>query len=461
MPTPGNAPRAPAGASLKDRLVGGGAWAIAGKIGIGVTQLAALAWVAHLLPPHSTAVFLLAQSIVGLGAIVGRLGLELTAVRLVSQALGRGDEGAARASAVAIVRAGTGGALAAGAVLALGGAAWAGRSLLAAPRLADVAPALAVWAVGLALQMLLAEIFRGLHAIREAMTWGGLASNLLVLVGLFSLSQSGAATLGATIWICAASVVLSMVAAGAVLAVRLNRLAPPTFPALETCPLLATALPLLVSNLMGFALLRADLWIVSAFSSADDVAAYGAASRLVILIGLPLTVANQVVAPLIGDLHSRGDARGLGELVRGVAGAVAVPATLLGGAFILFGAPLLSLVYGAFFARAWPILALLSVAQLSMVLTGSCGLALVMTGHQRTYMGIMVAAAVALLTAGPVAARSHGGVGLAAVACLVLVVQQLVTLLFAKRLTGHWTYASLLHLRRGAAALLARAGLRV
>lgn len=434
----------------------GGAWAVAGKIATGLVHLAAIALIARLLSPEAAAVFFLAQSVVALGAMVGRLGLELTAVRLVSQALGRGDEAAARGAATAVLGVGAAGALAAGATLTLGGAAWVGRTLLAAPQLAEVAPAIGVWTLGTAMQWLISDVFRGFHAIRESMIWGGLASTALVVLGLSVLSQTQSPTLASVVWIWAAAVGLIATSAGALLAGRLQRLPASESPSPGPGSLLGEASPLLLSNVMGFVLLQADLWIVSAFSPPGDVATYAAASRLVGLVGLPLLVANQVVAPLIGDLHARGETARLERLLRGVAGAVALPAASLAAVYVLLGHQVLGWVYGTFYVRAWPILAVLTARQLVTVLTGSCGYALIMTGRQRAFMRLMVASAAVMLAIAPAAAKSYGAFGVASTVCIVLVAQQVAMLLLARRLTGCWTHVGLRHLTLGITTLLSR-----
>jgi O-antigen/teichoic acid export membrane protein len=195
---------------------------------------------------------------------------------------------------------------------------------------------------------------------------------------------------------------------------------------------------------------------VSAHTSPEDVAAYGAASRLATLVSIPLVIANQVLAPLIGDLHARGQPARLERLVRGVAAAAALPAVVAATAFVALGGPLLELAYGSFYGRGWPFLALLGLGQVAGVLTGSCGLALVLTDHERSFMTIMAAGAVVVLIATPLAARTHGAVAVAAVMCAVLVAQQLCVLVVARRLTGLWTHISVRHLMSGVNLLRAQ-----
>ena len=73
--------------------------------------------------------------------------------------------------------------------------------------------------------------------------------------------------------------------------------------------LLAVPMALLVvlaASLLNFVMIRSDLWILAAFRGPEDVAIYGAAARLVIVVAVPLSIVNAVVQPMISELASAG-----------------------------------------------------------------------------------------------------------------------------------------------------------
>ena len=54
----------------------------------------------------------------------------------------------------------------------------------------------------------------------------------------------------------------------------------------DTSSIIKESFPLWITTVSLYVLVQADLWIIGYFSSPDDVALYGAASRLIIMISL-------------------------------------------------------------------------------------------------------------------------------------------------------------------------------
>ncbi len=129
--------------NLRQRLVGGGAWALVGKGGTLALNFVTVALVARLLDPSDAGAYLLAQSLVTASAMVARLGLDNTVVFLVSRALGGGSPGHARRAIRSVVILGVSGAALVGAALSLGGGAWIGHAIFGSALVAR-APGLAL-----------------------------------------------------------------------------------------------------------------------------------------------------------------------------------------------------------------------------------------------------------------------------------------------------------------------------
>jgi O-antigen/teichoic acid export membrane protein len=88
---------------------------------------------------------------------------------------------------------------------------------------------------------------------------------------------------------------------------------------------------------------------------------------------------------------------------------------------------------------------------------------LMMTGYQRTLMFITIVFASASILVGALLASRFGAVGLAISTATIIAIQNIFTLIVARRKTGIWTqaYASprrFLDFLRGAPALAARTG---
>jgi O-antigen/teichoic acid export membrane protein len=439
----------PPSASLRHRLAGGGAWAILGKGGTLGLNFLAVALVARVLEPSDAGAYFLAQSVVNAAAMIARLGLESTVVYLVSSALGSGNPARARRIIRQVVLVGASSAAAMGALLSLGGAAWIGHTIFDSALVARVGTAVGVWSAALALQMLLSEAFRGFHAIREAVLFGGVITGAAIIVGLSAPRLTNTTlSLESAVWIAAAATLTNAALAAIALTVRSRQLGPAsTAEPADHSLIVRSALPVLANNVMTFVLLNVDVWVVGAHLPEREVATYAAAARMVTLVGLSLMIANQVLPPVIGELFARGDRRLLERVLRGTAAAVAPPALLVLAAFVFAGPLVMRTGFGAFYEKGAPVLVFLSLGQLAGVLTGSSVPVLLMTGHQRAAMGISAGAAVAATIASLVAVPRWGATGVALATSTVVVAQQLATLVAARRLAGVWTHAGFSEIR--------------
>jgi O-antigen/teichoic acid export membrane protein len=173
------------------------------------------------------------------------------------------------------------------------------------------------------------------------------------------------------------------------------------------------------------------------------VALYGAASRLVFFVATPLIVVSQVVPPIIAELHARGERKQLERTLRSVSTVAGLPAALVLGAFIVAGSFILSIAYGPYFRGAATVLVILSFARLTAVCTGSSGVALMMTGHQRTMMLITVGCGAFALVAEILLAPRYGMTGVAAATCTAQIMLNLLQLVLARVHLGIWTHARL------------------
>lgn len=439
----------PHGTSLKRRLAAGGAWATVGKGATLGLNFLAVAVVARVLDPSDAGAYFLGQSVASAAAMVARLGLESTVVYLVSTAIGGGNPARARRMIRQIVLIGASSAALVGAFLFLGGAAFIGHTVFRSELVARIGTVIGVWSAALALQMLLSEAFRGFHAIREAVLFGGVVTGAATILGLGAPRLLGTSlSLESAAWIAAGAALTNAVLAGVTLTVRSRALGPstPAEPG-ELGTIFRSALPVLVNNVMTFVLLNVDVWVVGSHLPEREVAVYAAAARMVTLMSLSLLIANQVLPPVIGELFARGDKRLLERVLRGTAAAVAPPALIVLALFIFAGPFVLRTGFGSVYEKGAPVLALLSVGQLFCAITGSSVSVLLMTGHQRAAMWTSGAAALAATCASLFAVPRWGATGVAFATSSVVVIQQIATLIAARKLAGVWTHASVSEIR--------------
>ncbi len=433
-------------ASLRRRLIGGGAWAVVGKgAGLGL-NFVTMALVTRILDVGSVGVYQLAQSVAVATALAARLGLDNTVVYLVSSALAQGNPGRARSAIRTVLVLGVCGAAVAWAALSFGGIDALARISQKGgyARLPAVAAAMGVWSAAMAVLFLVAEVFRGFHAIRDASFYGGVLSGALT-VGSFAVLgvAHGHVALGTAAWTTSACLAISAVVAVAALVLRVRRLprgAPDAGHGYSD--VLRRSLPVLVSNVMTYLLTNVDVWIVGGFLSDRELALYATPAKLVTLIGVSFMIANQVLPPLIGELAAKNDKPLMERTLRGTAFVVGVPSMAVVLVFMLAGGPLLRVVFGPAYAAGATVLSLLCIGQAANILTGSSLFALLMTGHGVAAMWISGTMGLLATAASVFAVRLWGAVGVAAAVSAVIVVQQLVTLLAARRLVGVWTHVS-------------------
>jgi O-antigen/teichoic acid export membrane protein len=199
----------------------------------------------------------------------------------------------------------------------------------------------------------------------------------------------------------------------------------------------------MITNVTLIANSHAALWILSASRPPEDTAVFGAAVRLVALVNLPIVLANSVVAPIIVELYQQRKTEELETTLRVIATIIGIPsvAVLLG--YFVFGGQVLSMVYGSYYEHGAVALAVLSIGQLASVCSGSCGLTLVMSGHQSTMMKITLACGACGIAMTLFCVKEYGVVGAAAASAATTVLQNFVMLVFVKRKAGVWTHARL------------------
>ncbi len=427
-------------AGLLQRLWSGGVWAAIGQFWLAASSLLIHWLLARLLEPSEYGAYALLFSVANGGMILGALGLSQSLVRLVAESEGRGLPGRG-VQAIDRSYAYTGGAAVVLAFVAgAWGVAWLAARVFDAPPMAAAAWPTAVWILALVFQTVTAEAFRGYHDIRAAVLFGGGLAAVLTAVGL-GLAWLGdrSLELAPAVGLVAASTALCT-AIGVFLLYRRLRSARPGG-GLEPGAMRKVAWPMWVNGLTHFALTQISIWLVGIRLVEDQVALFGAAQRLVALIGMPLMVINAMTPPMIAEMYARGDRDRLERLLRFLAALAGLPAVLLCGLFLLLGEPVLELVFGEFYRAAWPVLVALGIGQAASVVAGSCGIALAMLGQQRILMVITLCCGVLTLFGSLAVLEEHGIHGVAAVTAGTMVLQNALFVWQAKRRTGLKTYA--------------------
>jgi O-antigen/teichoic acid export membrane protein len=433
------------GAQIRRKILRGSAWVFAGRMGSIVIGLAINALLARLLSRDGLGGYFVASSMVMIGSTLACLGMNKTVVRLVAGSLAVNRAGRARDTIRITFAVGTASALLLATVLALGPGRALATHLFGSSVVADAMPFVAGWLAAMTLQTLVAETYRGLKRFRAATLFSGL------IVDVFSLAVFG------TLWLQNAHpslsevlfIMLVVTALPAVYGVIRILLKLPRMRRgggfTDTREVLGISLPLLIVSLSAFFVgTGVDIWVVGYFEPIDQVALYGAAAKLMFIVSTPLIIVSQVVPPIIAQLHEQRRHPELEHALRATATLTGLPAAAALILLMAGGAWVLELVYGsAFFRQASTVLVILGCARLYAVLTGSCGVALTMTGHQRLMMNITLLSAAVSFGLEVLLVQPFGIIGVACATCAAQILQNTMQLLMTKRALGIWTHAEL------------------
>jgi len=209
---------------------------------------------------------------------------------------------------------------------------------------------------------------------------------------------------------------------------------------------MAASIPLAALQLIAFVGSRGDIWIARAVLGDHDLSLYGAASRLVQVIGLPLVMVNLSVISSIAPLYVADRNTELQKVLRTsatLATVVALPVLLV---LIAMPQQVMGLVFGSEFSSASMSLIGLSLGVIVFTWTGPCGFLLTLTGHQREQLAVTIASSIMLFVTAWLAGSWFGPVGIALSVSACMAIHNLTCWALARRLTGVWTHAGCLFL---------------
>lgn len=432
---------------LGRQVAAGAGWSMVSRLIVSAFGLIVGVVLTRLLTPEDMGYYFLALSLVPFAVVLAGAGLGQLCVRYVAGHLARGESLAVRQTLGALWRLG----LRCAALVALLAAvliAVLGDHLFRGVSPTPLALILGALIFVTTVQTLASESFRGFADLRSASIHSGPVASLLTVVVLLVVGASaGSLGVAGALFVILISTVVSAAWGINTLSHRVRTL--PRDPSLASPPQLATrhilgvSLPLVATTALLAVLATVDLWVLGAVAPADDTAAYGVAVRTAALVGMPLMVIYGVLGPVIAGSYSDGDRVGLERVLRVTAMVASLPSLCLAGVFAVAGGPLLAIVYGEHYRAGGLALALLSLGQLVAVVTGVCGLLLVMTGHQRVLLIVTAVSTISTVLTLLVVVPMWGMTGAAIASALGLSAQNIGLMVAARRVTGVWTLAAL------------------
>ncbi len=409
------------------------------KLAAATASFFVIVGVTRLLSPADVGRYFVLYSFCSIAAVVVGCGLNLTVVRLVSEALAlKAPDRAKRALFASLT------------ILALASLSFAAvlslpvtEELLSRLLVMALSPALLVmlfaWTVGLALQSTIGEAFRGMHDILRASIYGGLCGSLIYIASFAVFFLGALASVQSIVALAALAALLAAAIAGLDLHRIMRRI--PTGGSLNLRATAAMSLPFWGANVVLVILSQADLWVLNQLADSHAVSLYGAAMRLTQLMTMPLLVLNAALIPVISEHYALGQTQRLEVILRSSAAAAAIPALVALFAFAVCGPWILGLLFGPAYREASELLGILAAGQCVNVLCGSAGYTLLMTGRQREMLWITMACGGAMCLLAWGLGSRFGATGVAIAAASALAAQSIMMCWTVRRQLGLLTAA--------------------
>lgn len=168
-------------------------------------------------------------------------------------------------------------------------------------------------------------------------------------------------------------------------------------------------------GMMEFLMSQTDRVALGHYRGAHDVGVYAVAATLVAYEPIILQSVNQIFAPVIADIHTRGDHVLLGRLFQTLTKWMLGLSFPLAMVMIVFARPIMAM-FGREFEVGWPILVIGTCGQLVNCGVGSVGCMLLMSGNQRRLVRVQayMAAMMVILSVGLVPLWGVWGAAVAA-----------------------------------------------
>lgn len=147
--------------------------------------------------------------------------------------------------------------------------------------------------------------------------------------------------------------------------------------------------PILVSSIVFILLSWVDRLFIGVYLPETEVAIYDVAAKIALLISFNLDAINSILAPKVVELYTKKETKPLQTTITFSVGISSLVSAITYLGILVFQDFLLNL-FGLDYLEGKAVLVILGLAQLLNCLSGSVGVILQMTGHQKIYQKIML-----------------------------------------------------------------------
>jgi O-antigen/teichoic acid export membrane protein len=372
-------------------------------------------YLAHVLGAEALGLYALGMTIIGFLGIINGLGLPDSAVRFASLYVASGKLSALRS----LLWNGSWILLASNLVIAavvLKVGPWIAIRFYHSPQLVRYLPLFALIMVTGALNTFFGKVLAGYKEVgRRTVITRFIASPLTMAVTI------GLVILGGGLWGYLVAQIVSAIIVLGLLVCLVWRLTPVAARSFDVSKLSierevwSFSAAMFGVGMMEFFMSQTDRVALGHYRGAHDVGVYAVAATLVAYEPIILQSVNQIFAPVVADIHTRGDHRLLGRLFQTLTKWMLGLSFPLAIVMIVFARPIMA-VFGRDFEAGWPILVIGTCGQLVNCGVGSVGCMLLMSGNQHRLVRVQayMAATMVVLSVWLVPLRGVWGAAVAA-----------------------------------------------
>ena len=387
--------------------------------------------IGRLLGAEQAGMYFLALTVATVAAVLGRVGLDGTMLRLIAGAAAAGDWETVQG----VFRKGLTIAAAGASVAALTAAALApalAEQLFSAPELTPLLRWMALAVVPAAIIVLLGRALLGLKRVGDANLVSDVAVPALSLTAVLLLAPRWG--MFGAVWAYALAAALTLL-----IGVWRWREATPQLRGMKgsirTREVLQSSIPLYWVACFQLIMTWTSTLVLGMWASSADVGVFGVANRTATLTSFILLAVNNITAPKFAALHRAGDMVTLGRVARNCAKLTALVATPVLAVCLIVPAQVMA-VFGPEFASGAVVLSILAAGQFVNVVTGSVGFLLIMCGHEALYRNNFVFSALISIGLNLVLIPMLGIIGAAIATASTLALQNLIAAFLVWRKLG-------------------------
>lgn len=414
---------------------------IANKVANAAFGIVLLVILARVLPAPDYGAFIYLSTVVYVISVIARFGVDQTGMRNIAYAVERGERNLARRTAIvtlalsAILAALVSAAIFFPSILPIADAMW--------PAAIPTLFALAVWMFAMTAENTLSEVAKGLGCDWGAALIAGVLRLVVLIAALLALISAGdQLSLDSVIWLSAVSGALATLT-GLVLVRAHLPIGDGVKVSIPAGDFVSTSGAVWLSTSVAGLHAVIDVWFLGFYVDQTDVALYGSAARVAVVMVLVFHAFNLYVAPVIARDFAADRLPALQRHIRGVTSALTVLAATTFVILSLFGGDILALLFGDAFSVGRNVLILIAGYQLINIAVGPTVLVMNMTGLHRSSAVITAVSAVLFFATADVAIPNFGFIGAAYALVLSGVVTKLMSLIWIRYKLGIWTVATL------------------